>query len=291
VNGLLNSSSGFGAPAGAPDNLFKFSFAGANAFYGVLNALRQDSLAKLMSEPNVVATSGRPAYVLVGGEYGYQTTSALTGTTVGFKEYGTRLDIVPIVLGNGRMHIDVRARVSEIDAANSVPGGPPSLTTRESETGVELRAGQTLAIAGLIQQRSEATNNGLPWISEVPYLGVPFRSVHHLTNEVETLVLLTPEIVDGMEPCQVPTCYPGMTTADPSDWELFFKGHIEVPNCCPTGGNCQTCPGGMGNPSEPAIERAVPENSQNRFPQNHVAANSPPPEPGFIGPIGYDVLQ
>jgi pilus assembly protein CpaC len=289
VNGLLNSSSGFGPPAGAPDNLFKFSIAGANAFYGVLNALRQDSLAKLMSEPNVVAQSGRPAYVLVGGEYGYQTTSALTGTTVGFKEYGTRLDIVPIVLGNGRMHIDVRARVSQIDPTNSVPGGPPSLTTRESETGVELRSGQTLAIAGLIEQRSEATNNGLPWISEVPYIGVPFRSVHHQTHEIETLVLLTPEIVDGMEPGQVPACMPGTLTTDPTDWELFFKGHLEVPNCCPADGNCQTNPSGMAAPN-PAIE-AVPQNSQNRFPQNHVAANSQPQEPGFIGPIGYDVLQ
>ena len=68
-----------------------------------------------------------------------------------FKEYGTRLDFVPIVLGNGRMHIDVRASVSEPDAANSIDG-IPALTTREVETGVELRAGQTLAIAGLIQQ-------------------------------------------------------------------------------------------------------------------------------------------
>ena len=293
VNGLLNSSAGFGAPAGAPDNLFKFSIAGANAFYGVLNALREDSLAKLTSEPNVVASSGRPAYVLVGGEYGYQTTSALTGTTVGFKEYGTRLDIVPIVLGNGRMHIDVRARVSEIDAANSVPGGPPSLSTRESETGVELRSGQTLAIAGLIQQRTEASNHGLPWISDVPYIGAPFRSVHHLTNEVETLVLLTPEIVDGMEPGQVPTCMPGTTTTDPSDWELFFKGHLEVPNCCPTDGSCPNYnPDGLVGPSNHiTVEHVIPENPQNRSMPNQVAANSPPPEPGFIGPIGYDILK
>ena len=108
------------------------------------------------AEPNLVAISGRPAYMLVGGEIGYQVTNALSGTMVGFKEYGTRLDFVPIVLGNGRMHIDVRARVSEPDAANGA-GGIPSLTTREAETGVELRAGQTLAIAGLIEHRVEAT--------------------------------------------------------------------------------------------------------------------------------------
>ncbi len=219
----------------------------------------------------------------------------MTGTTVGFKEYGTRLDIVPIVLGNGRMHIDVRARVSQIDAANTVPGGPPSLRTRETETGVELRSGQTLAIAGLIEQRSESSNHGLPWISEVPYLGVPFRSVHHLTNEVETLVLLTPEIVDGMEPGQMPACLPGMNTTEPSDWELFFKGHIEVPNCCPCDGQtCQTCaPGITGSTPTPALE-TVPvgrQNPQDRSMTHQIAANSPSPEPGFIGPIGYDVLK
>ena len=110
VNGLLaTASGGYGAVGTAPDNTFKFSTGGANAFFGVLNALRQDSLAKLDAEPDLVAVSGRPAYMLVGGEYGYQVTNALSGTMVGFKEYGTRLDFVPIVLGNGRMHIDIRA--------------------------------------------------------------------------------------------------------------------------------------------------------------------------------------
>jgi len=295
VNGLLTTASGvpFGAPGSAPDNLFKFSFAGANAFYGVLNALREDNLGKLLSEPDLVAISGRPAYMLVGGEIGYSVTSALNGTVSGFKEYGTRLDIVPIVLGNGRMHIDVRARVSQPDGANTVPGGIPSLKTREVETGVELRAGQTLAIAGLIEQRSEASNHGLPWISDIPYLGVPFRSVHHLTNEVELLVLVTPEIVDGMEPGQVPACLPGMQTTNPSDWELFFKGHLEVPNSCQDDpAVCRNCAAsgtsGGFNPGEGPTSQ---QNPQNRFTTNQMVMNPHPVEPGFIGPIGYDVLK
>ncbi len=296
VNGLLSTAAGapFGGPAAgsAPDNVFKFSIGNANAFFGVLNALREDDLAKLDSEPDLVAISGRPAYMLVGGEIGYQVTNALSGTMVGFKEYGTRLDFVPIVLGNGRMHIDVRARVSEPDAANSA-GGIPSLTTREAETGVELRAGQTLAIAGLIEHRVEASNHGLPWISDIPYLGVLFRSVSHTTNEVELIVLVTPEIVDGMEPGQVPTCLPGMQTTEPSDWELFFKGHLEVPNCCPDDqAACRNCPvGGTGaipSPSEGPLSR---QNPQNRSTPNQMAMNPQPAEPGFIGPIGYDVLK
>ncbi len=187
VNGLLSTASGspFSASGAAPDNVFKFNIGTLNAFYGVLNALREDDLGKILSEPDVVAISGRPAYVKEGGEIGYQVTNALSGTMVGFKEYGTRLDIVPILLGNGRMHIDVRVDVSQPDAANSI-NGIPALKNRGVETGVELRSGQTLAIAGLIEARTEATVHGFPWISEVPYLGTLFRSESYQVNEVES---------------------------------------------------------------------------------------------------------
>jgi pilus assembly protein CpaC len=294
VNGLLTTASGtpFGGPGSAPDNVFKFNIGSANAFYGVLNALRSDSLAKLLSEPDLVAISGQPAYILVGGEVGYQTTNAVTGTTVGFKEYGTRLEFVPVVLGNGKLHIDVLSRVSDIDAANSI-NGIPALKTREVRTGVELRAGQTLAIAGLLEQKTEASVSGFPWISEVPYLGVPFSTKTFQTNEVELLVLLTPEIVDPLEPSQVPRCLPGSQTADPSDWELFFKGHIEVPNCCPCEAPISPVRGYEGGSTGFNFggDPNSPQNPQNRAGTDELAQNPPGTEPGFIGPIGYDVLK
>ena len=267
VNGLISTASGatFGAPATAPDNVFKFNIGSLNAFYGVLNALREDDLGKILSEPNVMAISGRPAYVSEGGEIGYQVSSTVAGNTVGWKEYGTRLDIVPILLGNGRMHLDVRVNVSQPDAANSIDG-IPAMKSRGVETGVELRSGQTLAIAGLIESRVEATVHGFPWISEVPYLGTAFRSESHQINEVELIILLTPEIVDGMEPCQVPACLPGSNTADPTDWELFFKGQIEVPNCCPADGTCQQCiqGGAVPAPRRRCPPRQVPRSRQFR---------------------------
>jgi pilus assembly protein CpaC len=278
----------------APDNVFKFivGSGGENPFVGVLDALRQDGLTKILSEPDLLAISGRPAYVLVGGEIGYQVNNAISGTVVGFKEYGTRLDFVPIVLGNGRVHLDVRPRVSQIDAANSI-NNIPALKTRETETGVELRAGQTLAIAGLLEQIDDATNSGYPFLSEIPYLGALFRNVSHQTNEVELLVMVTPEIVDGMEPGQVPKCLPGMETTNPSDWELFFKGHLEVPNCCPEDpGSCQNgrmndIRGGF-NSGEGPTSGQIP---QNRSTVNSMAMSPQPAEPGFIGPIGYDILK
>ena len=100
-------------------------FSGNSSFFAVLDALREDRLAKILAEPNLVTISGRPAYFLAGGELGYQTSSGLTGTNVEFKQYGTRVDVVPIVLGNGRIRLEVRPSVSEPDAANSA-GGIPS---------------------------------------------------------------------------------------------------------------------------------------------------------------------
>ena len=99
-----------------------------------------------------------------------------------------------------------------------------------------MKAGQTLAIAGLVQCRIEASNQGLPWISEVPYLGVPFRKVSEATNEIELVIIVTPEFAEALDASEVPPCGPGMQTTSPSDWELFMKGHLEVPKCpdsCP----------------------------------------------------------
>ena len=142
---------------------------------------------------------------------------------------------MPIVLGNGKIHLDVRPQSANSIPASPCKGTPGHAGAREADTGVEMQAGQTLAIAGLVQTRIEAENGGLPWISEVPYLGAAFRNVHEQVNEVELLIMVTPELVEAMDANEVPPCGPGMQTTSPSDWELFMKGHLEVPNCCPTG--------------------------------------------------------
>jgi pilus assembly protein CpaC len=305
-SGLISSVTGGSiTTSGNPTFLFNVGNAGS-AFFGVMDALRQDGLSKVLAEPNLVAISGRPAYFLEGGEFGYQLNGGITGPTVQFKDYGTRVDFVPIVMGNGRIRLEVRPSVSEIDASLSV-GGIPALKVREAETGVEMKAGQTLAIAGLVQQVTDSSNAGLPWISELPYVGTPFRHVQEQTNEVELLIMVTPELVDALDASQVPPCGPGMETASPSDWELFFKGHLEVPVCCNkgSGGNCNSCPAGgpAPQPGEPIPAPApaqqgganYPYNQYTRPQPNNSAAVSPREapvaEPPFIGPIGYDVAK
>jgi pilus assembly protein CpaC len=299
---------------GGPGSTFSFGVASGNsAFFGVLNALRQDNLAKIMAEPTLATVSGRPASFLAGGSF-YIVPQGLSAPPPQQVQYGTKLNFVTIVLGNGRIHLDVRPEVSNIDPSLTVQGYP-GLLLRTAETGVELEAGQTLAIAGLVQSRIEAENAGLPWISELPYVGALFRSVNEKSNEVELLILVTPELVEAMDPCEVPPCGPGEQTTSPTDWELFMKGHLEVPKCCPCDGGCSgQCerngtdpngppPDGMMGPGEPIpapqpAAAAKPSSPRNRYnsskPNGSAAASSKtPPDgpPGFIGPVGYDVVK
>jgi len=326
ASNLIATSLASGVPAinvSPQQAISAYVFHNNSAFFGVLEALRTDGLSKVLAEPNLVAISGRPAYFTSGGEFGY-TTSNITGTTVGWKEYGTRLDFVPIVLGGGRVRLEVRPRVSQRDDADGVQG-IPALKVNEAETGVELRAGQTLAIAGLVQQQVDATSSGIPWLSEIPYVGALFGTKQHTLNEIELLVLVTPDFVDAMDASQVPPCGPGMNTTNPSDCELFFKGHLEVPCCCPggngtNGAGCamavgQTAgPSGPGTPAAsgtPAVQAvstptpAAPQGPDNTYvpsrPQIPVARPAAPAadagpaggpaEPPFLGPTGYDVVE
>jgi pilus assembly protein CpaC len=238
ISGLISNTSASGVPSvAAATGTFGFGIATANsAFFGVLNALRQDDLLKILAEPTLVTISGRAAFFHAGGEYPILVPQSLGTVSIDYKKFGTQVDFVPIVLGNGRIHLDVRPSVSELDPSINVVINNttvPGLRTRTVETGVEMTAGQTLAIAGLIQRQDEAENKGLPWVSEVPYIGALFRQVQHQTNEIELLILVTPEVVEAMDASQVPPCGPGSNTATPDDVDLYLRGHLEVPNCCP----------------------------------------------------------
>ncbi len=250
---LLPSGVGNMSPAAATTSnnpisgTFAFNIAsGSSAFFGVLDALRQDNLLKVTAEPTLVAESGQAASFNVGGKVAYPSPQGLGTVGIEFIEYGTNVNFVPIVLGNGKIRLEVRPTISAPDSANgtTISGTTvPGFLERKADTAVELMAGQTLAIAGLVESRIESENHGLPWISEVPYLGAAFRTVQENVNEVELLILVTPELVEAMDANEVPPCGPGMQTTSPTDWELFMKGHLEVPNCCPNcnGAGCSQC--------------------------------------------------
>jgi pilus assembly protein CpaC len=298
------------AVAASPFNTFAFGIVnGDNAFYGFLDALRQDNLLKVTADPTLVTVSGRAASFISGGEIPVPVPQSLGTISIEWKQYGTQIDFVPIVLGNGRIRLEVRPRVSELDrtTGTTINGSVvPGILCRQADTGVEMQAGQTLAIAGLVQSYTESYNMGLPWISEVPYLGALFRKVEDKRNDVELLMLVTPELVQAMDASEVPPCGPGMQTTDPSDWELFMKGYLEVPNCCPAGG-AGTCPqngaGPVGPADGPMPASGEPVPRPAAGPHSRYTPSKPTPAatvsarepsngpPGFIGPVGYDVVK
>ncbi len=168
-----------------------------------------------------------------------------------YRPYGTQVDFVPIVLGNGYIRLEVRPRISQLDYTHSVTFNGttvPALVVREVDTGVEMRAGQTLAIAGLVQNQVESTKNGIPWLMDLPYIGAAFRKVTDQINEVELLIMVTPQLIEAMDPNEVPLCGPGLNTTNPTDLELYGKGYIEVPNLCLPGGP-QAGPPIIGGPN------------------------------------------
>ncbi|MFH1919500.1 MAG: hypothetical protein ABIP48_06390, partial [Planctomycetota bacterium] len=305
-SGLVDAASGL--IVGSPN--IRFDVLGDTDLFGVVEALRQDNLAKLLAEPTLVAISGRPAKFHVGGEFTIVPQGLAAAQPIQI-EYGTTVDFVAVVLGNGRIRLEVRPEVSQLDRTLTVDN-IPALLTRKVDTGVEMQAGQTLAIAGLVQNRIESTRRGIPWVSDVPYVGALFRRVEERNNEIELLIFVTPELVDAMDAEEVPPCGPGSRTTSPSDWELGLRGHIEVPKCCPPGapGTNQGGPGQIMPPGQiltPApSEPPAPQPSAGSFPDRlprqvssgrpssrpvAIATGSAPDLPGFMGPIGYDVAE
>jgi len=282
VSGLINPNaaagqavSGFGAPAtSAAGDTFRFGVVSdSTAFFGFVDALRQYQLAKIMAEPTLVTVSGRPAFFNSGGEFPILVPSGLGTVSIDFKKFGTQVDFVPIVLGNGSIRLEVKPRISFLDPSLSVQTQGitvPGLSVREVDTGVEMKAGQTLAIAGLVQNRLEYTNNGLPYLADLPYFGALFRKTHELCNEVELVVMVTPELVEPMDPCDVPPCQPGMASGSPSDCDFYWKGHAEVPSCGPcAAGDClwggEGPNGGMRMGAE-AVPAPAPNNGKSPKP-------------------------
>lgn len=293
------------------------------SFYGFLEALRQYDLAKLMAEPTLTTLSGRPASFNVGGEVPIPIQQALGVTTVQYRQFGTRIDFVPIVLGNGLVRLEVRPSITEIDPSlRDAVTGIPGFRSREADTAVEMKAGQTLAIAGLVYDRTEVTNRGIPWLADMPWAGVPFRRVSERKNEVELLIFVTPEFCDALDPGEVPPCGPGELTTSPTDCELYFRGYMEVPKGgqggyghgqhgpmveelppgqvappTPMPGSAQRQPAtnyktaggtrrttGSGGATRTISSSGATASSQSRKPSTSA-------QPSLIGPLGYDDLK
>jgi pilus assembly protein CpaC len=210
-------------------NLFLF-----NAKYDLgvaIKALQTRGLFESLAEPNLVAESGKEASFLAGGEFPVpiaQGSGASLAFSVMFKEFGVRLSFTPTVVGN-RVHLKVKPEVSTLDFGNAVQLSGfriPALSTRRTETELELNNGQTFAIAGLLNNNMTQTMQKIPGIGDIPILGVLFKSKAAQKGRTELVVMITPEIL--------PNNSPGVTRELPRLQEpllpaLAPKGTTEMP--------------------------------------------------------------
>jgi pilus assembly protein CpaC len=185
------------------DFLNIFVFNAKEGLGGVVRALQNKGLFQSLAEPNLIASNGKEASFLAGGEYPYPVVQGGTGgtgnaVTIMFKEFGVRLTFTPTVIGNDLVHLKVKPEVSALDFANGVVVSGfrvPALSTRRTETEVELQNGQTFAIAGLMNNTLTNSMSKIPGIGDIPILGLLFRSKAHQKNQTELVVMITPTII------------------------------------------------------------------------------------------------
>jgi len=183
------------------DFLNIFLFNNKYSLGAVVKAMQDKGLFQSLAEPNLIATNGKEASFLAGGEFPIpivQGGGSGTSVTVVFKEYGIRLNFTPTVLGGDLINLKVRPEVSALDFNNAVIINGfriPALSTRRTETEVELRDGQTFAIAGLLNNTVTDTMRKIPGIGDVPVLGWLFKSKAMQKQQTELVVMITPTII------------------------------------------------------------------------------------------------
>jgi pilus assembly protein CpaC len=198
-----------------------------------VDALRTNDLAKILAEPNLVALDGQPARFLVGGLFPFpvpQSSSIPGGTavvTVQFQRFGTILTFLPQILPNDVIRLDVEPVISQLAPGTTVNGGAaPQILERSARTVVELREGQTLAIAGLLQSLTTNSTIRVPGLGDLPIVGPWFSNSSVQTIETETIVLVTPELISPLDKKDV-TEAPGDRVYQPNDAEFYLLGRIE----------------------------------------------------------------
>jgi pilus assembly protein CpaC len=175
----------------------------------VIKALSTRGLFQSLAEPNLVAESGKEASFLAGGEVPVpvaQGSGNNVAISVSYKEFGVRLSFTPTVIGN-RVHLKVKPEVSTLDYSNGVVLQGfriPGLSTRRTETELELMDGQTFAIAGLMNNTMNSTLSKIPGIGDIPILGLLFKSKAAQKNQTELVVMITPQILPRNSPGVTP---------------------------------------------------------------------------------------
>ncbi|WP_010583065.1 type II and III secretion system protein family protein [Schlesneria paludicola] len=206
------------------------------AFDLFVQALKEEGLLKVMSEPVLVVRSGEAARLEDGGEFPIPVPGGLGTVTIEFREFGVILQTLPIVISPTRVKLQVTAEVSDKDTANSITlqgTTVPGISKRKVQSTVDMNFGDTMVVGGLISTRVMGSNLKTPFLGELPLVGAMFRKTISQQSETELIILITPEFGNSMPSDQVPPGGPGMNTTVPTDRELYDYGLIEVPKYGP----------------------------------------------------------
>jgi len=200
----------------------------------LVTALETKGLIRRLAEPNLMALSGDTAQFLAGGEFpvpiAATSSNGIVTPTIEFKPFGVRLSFTPTVLQKGLINLRIAPEVSELDFANAVTiSGTtiPSLIKRDAVTTVELRDGQSFAIAGLLQANDLRVRSQLPWLGSVPVLGALFSSMNYQKHETDLIIIVTPHLVQPAGPGQR-LATPFDQRLPSNDVDYFLLGQSEV---------------------------------------------------------------
>jgi pilus assembly protein CpaC len=198
------------------------------AFEVALEALESKGMVRTLAEPNLTALSGQEARFLAGGEYPIPISDNEGSISVEYKPFGVELNFTPVVVDGDIINLTLNAAVSSIDSSIQVASGNgisvDGFKRRETSTTVEMRDGQSFAIAGLLQDDFTNSVNQVPWIGDVPVLGTLFRSAEYQRNQSELVIIVTPHLVTPVagEALALPTD----RVRIPTEREIFLFGKV-----------------------------------------------------------------
>lgn len=229
INGAVSVATGGGFNTTKTGG-FGIGFTTGNLQFGVLlEALESKGLVRTLAEPNLTALSGQEAKFLAGGEYPIPVKDDNGGVTVQYKPFGVELAFTPRVVDGDIINLALNAAVSGIDTTTSVTAAGVSVNAfkrRETQTTVEMRDGESFAIAGLLQDDFRDLNGQVPWLGDIPILGSLFRSAEYRRDQSELVIIVTPHLVSPTrgEALALPTD----RVRPPSEAELFLFGRTSA---------------------------------------------------------------
>jgi pilus assembly protein CpaC len=226
-DGIFNGNSASGSDRTEGIAALGFS-AGSLEFAVLLEALESKGVVRTLAEPNLSALSGQEAKFLAGGEYPIPVASGNDGQiAIEYKPFGVELNFTPVVVDDNVINLTINAAVSSIDNSITLESSGFTINAfkrRETSTTVEMRDGESFAIAGLLQDDFRDLNGQVPWLGDIPVLGILFRSAEYQRAQSELVIIVTPHLVTPTrgEALVLPTD----RVRIPTERELFLFGKV-----------------------------------------------------------------